>query len=346
MRFFHGKPGKCIGPIASRLRGVRKLTMNAARILAALFGAAILALALPAYASAGYGWPVKPFHKEHAVRGQLNDPRMEDRVISASSTCSFHPGVDIVAPDGTAVYAVEPGYVYYIDPSALAVRGKKGIAIFGYWHIRPVVRNHVKVKLHALLGYITRNHNHVHFSEKRKGRYVNPLRRGGLTPYSDNTRPTIATLSYYDGASFRELKNATLAGKVKLTVGAYDTPGLVSNWPWAVVTPARISWQLYDDNGLKLRTGHWDFSSTLCPSDPLAVFVPDTLQNGPQNGGRYDYWLGQEWDTTTAADGAYWLVVTVADVRGNETTRIVGFTVANAVEPPARDEPASPAPVV
>ena len=46
-----------------------------------------------------YCWPVKPFHRPHPVRAYLNDPR-----ISGSSR-AFHFGIDVSAPDGTAVYA-------------------------------------------------------------------------------------------------------------------------------------------------------------------------------------------------------------------------------------------------
>jgi murein DD-endopeptidase MepM/ murein hydrolase activator NlpD len=46
---------------------------------------------------------VKPFDKQHPVRGFLNDPRIQGQ------SAPFHFGIDVSAPDGTAVYAVEPG---------------------------------------------------------------------------------------------------------------------------------------------------------------------------------------------------------------------------------------------
>ena len=232
MCFSPGKVGKSRWServyLPTPARRKRPFAMNAARILAALLGAAALALALPALASANYGWPVKPFDKAHPVRGQLNDPRMNGLVFDSSSSRTFHTGVDIAAPDGTAVYAVAPGQVHYINQSATSVRGKNGAEVFRYWHLRLVVKNNVSVKLHALLGYIQPGRWHVHFSEKRNGRYVDPLRRGGITPYSDNTRPTIASISYYDNA-YHDLDNAAVSGAVRITVNAYDTPQLVSN---------------------------------------------------------------------------------------------------------------------
>ena len=68
-----------------------------------------------------YGWPVKPFDQQHPVRGYFNDPR----VLDASH--AFHFGVDVSAPDGTAVYAVAPGTVYIEDKGhAVAVLQSNG----------------------------------------------------------------------------------------------------------------------------------------------------------------------------------------------------------------------------
>ena len=50
--------------------------------------------------SAPYPWPLEPFDRQHPVRGFLNDPRIAD------ASHAFHFGIDISAPDGTAVYAV------------------------------------------------------------------------------------------------------------------------------------------------------------------------------------------------------------------------------------------------
>src|ERR1035437_8939983 len=157
MCFSPGKVGKFgwserISPPVSARRK-RFFAPNAARILAAILVATGVALALPGLAGASYGWPIKPFGQEHPVRGQLNDPRMNGLDFYSSSSHTFHFGIDIAAPDGTAVYAVAPGRVYYLSPSAVAVRGD-GVSNFAYWHIDPVVKNGKSMKLHALLGYI------------------------------------------------------------------------------------------------------------------------------------------------------------------------------------------------
>src|SRR5258708_37784783 len=74
------------------------------RAMLPLLAAALLA---PAAASA-YGWPVAPFDQQHAIRGAFDDPRVGAGPAGLAAT-SFHFGVDIVAPDGTAGYAVAQG---------------------------------------------------------------------------------------------------------------------------------------------------------------------------------------------------------------------------------------------
>ena len=87
-----------------------------------------------------YGWPLKPFDRPHPVRANLNDPR-----ISGPSK-AFHFGIDVSAPNGTAVYAVEAGKVHLEDPRAISVLN--GDVAFGYWHVVPAVAHHQLVAKH------------------------------------------------------------------------------------------------------------------------------------------------------------------------------------------------------
>jgi hypothetical protein len=131
-----------------------------------------------------YHWPVKPFHRQHPVRGYLNDPRI------FRQSRSFHFGVDISAPDGASVFAVEAGTAF-AQPRHVTVVVSGGRRMFGYWHVVPVVHDRQTVAARELLGHVVVGKGHVHFAEKSSGRYRNPLRRGALTPYEDDTSPAV-----------------------------------------------------------------------------------------------------------------------------------------------------------
>jgi murein DD-endopeptidase MepM/ murein hydrolase activator NlpD len=110
-----------------------------------------------------YCWPLKPFGSQHPVRGYFNDPR------NGEHSNAFHFGIDIAAPDGTAVYAVEPGTVHLEGPQNVSVVAPGGSHSFGYWHIVPVVEHLQPVRKNALLGHIATKWGHVHFAERRAG---------------------------------------------------------------------------------------------------------------------------------------------------------------------------------
>src|SRR5437762_1231281 len=71
-----------------------------------------------ARASLSYHWPVKPFDRQHPVRGAFGDPRtlVVDEPFGVTrpydgGAYSFHNGIDIVAARGTPVYPVVSGRV-------------------------------------------------------------------------------------------------------------------------------------------------------------------------------------------------------------------------------------------
>src|SRR3954469_11544775 len=133
-----------------------------------------------------YGWPVRPFDRQHAVRGFFCDPRIE------GASRSFHFGVDVAAPDGTPVYAVAAGTVFAGGAENLAVVGAIEHA---YWHIVPAVRHGQHVAQHALLGHVAAGWGHVHLAERRDGHYWNPLRRNALTPFADFGAPAVGRIA-------------------------------------------------------------------------------------------------------------------------------------------------------
>lgn len=275
-----------------------------ARTLAVLT-AGIVALLAPGYAYA-YGWPVKPFDQQHAIRGSFDDPR---------SGRSFHFGVDISVADGTAVYAVAPGTIYRY-PDAVAVRQAGGHE-FAYWHVEPVVSEHSFVRTDQLIGYVKAPWGHVHLAEWDGKTYVNPLRPGGLEPFSDETAPVIASIDV-DASG----------GHFDATVDAYDPAPVAPLPPWqdARWTPEIIRWRLVRDD---VAVADWrtavDFSTWLKPAVFDNVYAPGTEQNTPGKPGRYVFWLFRG---LTLPAGHYQLQVVTWDTRGNTATSSKSFDIA------------------
>jgi murein DD-endopeptidase MepM/ murein hydrolase activator NlpD len=260
----------------------------------AIVAAGVVALSAPALARA-YGWPVKPFDRQHAVRGAFDDPRFGR---------FFHFGVDIVARDGSAVYAVESGTVFtYSD--AVAVR-RPGGREFSYWHVRATVPEHSFVKKGERIGVVRAGFGHVHFAEFDGRTYVNPLRRGALTPFRDTTVPFVGPIDVRlsDGA-------------VTATVEAFDLPAMVLPAPWrnAIWTPETVRWRLLESG---VPVVPWTIAADFSRFQPAgrytSVYAPGTRQNRPNRPGRYVFWLTHR---LSLLDGSYALQVRASDTRGN-----------------------------
>ena len=298
--------------------------------LRAILAAAVVALLAPAAASA-YGWPIAPFDTQHAIRGAFDDPRIGVGPAGLAEQ-SFHFGVDIVAPDGTAVYAVAPGTVYRY-PDAVAVRQPDGHE-FSYWHIDPVVPEHSEAEEGELLGYVRAGWGHVHFAESDgHDGYVNPLRPGALEPFDDGTAPVVGPISLStETGSPVHLED--VHGRIDATVEAYDVPPIAPPPPWqdARWTPALVRWRvLHDGQEVIPWSTAADFrTSWLPPLEFSEVYAPGTVQNHPLQPGRYVFWLARGLDTAAWPNGDYRLEVAAEDTRGNSTTASLGLDVENA----------------
>jgi hypothetical protein len=295
-----------------------------------VFALAALTLALVgAGTAAAYSWPVKPFHKPHAIRGSFGDARFH--LDAEGELSAFHFGVDIVARDGTRVYAVEPGVVVRRHRDSVTI-GRDSGRRFGYWHVRPVVKSGAHVHLHQLVGYVIKGWGHVHFAESVLGSYRNPLRKGALTPFYDHTAPTIASVQIL-APSGAPANDQHIVGPFDIIANVYDTPPIAPPPPWdlARLVPAAISWQLLDANGTVVDSSlavHFDLT---LPLNSLYnwIYAPGTYQNKPHRPGNYVFWLAHGLDTTNLPDGTYTLVVTASDTRHNVGTASLALTLAN-----------------
>ena len=301
---------------------------------------AFLALLAPAIllfptAAAAYSWPVKPFESPHAVRGSFGDPRYH---LDAESVLSaFHFGIDIVAPDGAPVYAVEPGVVVRVHADSITV-GRASGRRYGYWHIRPIVRSGSHVRLHQLLGHILRGWGHVHFAESFRGSYRNPLRKGALSPFYDDTVPTVASVQLLTTGG-GPVDAEAVSGLLDVQASVYDTPPIAPPSPWdrARLAPEEVWWTLTDETGVAVASGVAVTFQFGLPINDLYDFVyaAGSYQNKPHRPGQYVYWVEHALDTTAFPNGRYTLEVGAADTRNNVGTSSLGLTIANVPSGPA-----------
>jgi murein DD-endopeptidase MepM/ murein hydrolase activator NlpD len=311
----------------------------------------VLAAALAgAGAANAYPWPVKPFKKQHPIRANFGDPRtvfeltLFQNGIEGPGSFLFHNGIDIAAPDGTPVYPVMSGTVKLFDAESLSVDTGKG-RIFQYFHIVPEVADdqHV-VAGRTVLGRIGKGYGHVHLGEIRGDRIWNPVAKGGIAPYRDTIKPTIASVEFRPWNTMEELDPLGVCGEISIVSEAFDTPqlkiaGNFANFP---LSPALVTWTLRRVGSGEIvspPTNAADFRGTLpLVPDFWNVYARGTYQNAPRFAnrqfalmpGRYIYQLTpQGLDTRTLPNGVYQVTVRAADIKGNATTVNRRFTVAN-----------------
>ncbi len=271
-----------------------------------------------------YPWPVKPFDRQHPVRGFFNDPRVQ------GASHAFHFGIDISARDGTAVYAVTPGKVFIENHGhAVAVLAPGGRA-FGYWHIKPAVAHHQQVGLHQLLGRIEPGWGHVHFAESIKGRYLDPIRPGAIRPFVDVGHPTVSQIMFRRGK--KDVNPERIKGRLKICCVAYDTTPIHVPKPWShmPVAPARLRFRIMCAGRCvqPLRPGVDLRVFRKADAFPV-VFGPDTRQNHPNKPGHYCFNLAHDWNSAAFANGSYLLEVQAADAHGNRATSALPFKIRN-----------------
>jgi hypothetical protein len=266
-------------------------------------------------ASYRYGWPVKPFRAQHAVRGFFGDPRIGNHGRSRQ----FHFGVDVSAPDGTAVYATLTGriWIHPLHATTVVISGP-GSVEFSYWHVVPTVRTGQRaVAYRTVIGHVQSPYAHVHFAEARGGRYLNPLRPGAMGPFDDRTRPTVTAVVVERAG--RQLQTTGVRGPFDLVAEVRDETPIAVPRPWhdLPVTPALVKWRLITSSGNVVRD--WgiavDFRLTI-PSASMfaAVWAPGTTQNHVRLPGRYRVYLSRELELRP---GTYIVEVAVLDTRGN-----------------------------
>jgi hypothetical protein len=280
----------------------------------------------------GHPWPLKPFDRQHPIRGLFGDPRIGDK-----GGKSFHFGVDVSGLDGTAVYAVNGGRVS-INGENITVIEVEGAREHSYWHVVPAVAGGSRVRRGALLGHIAQGSGHVHLAERRGDAYLNPLRAGALRPYEDYGAPIVSRIVV------SEARDAVY-GRVDLIVEAFDHPPLSAPqppWQGMPVAPAMVRWRLVRNAravvpwrvAVDFRVSFVPKIAGKPPTDAhfANVYAPGTRQNKPNKPGLYRFWLTRGFDTRPFPDGDYRLDVEAADIRGNASRGHLVITLVNQAQ--------------
>lgn len=207
------------------------------------------------------GWPLKPFHQQHAIRAGINELR----------PANFHVAVDIEARDFQPVYAIQSGYasIRYAGSGDVNV----DIGSFYYWHINPTVRDgQYVVAYKTMIGQVLKGFYHLALSEGNTNDYLNPLRPGGsLRPYTDTERPVIGIPRIFSDG--------------RVIVGAFDPQSFVAtgfSYETPVLAVSSLAWRLYDARGRPLTGLEWAMrgSQNYPPGLLPVVYAPGAANPG------------------------------------------------------------------
>src|SRR5512133_3176326 len=286
-----------------------------------------------------YPWPIKPFGRQHPVRGTFGDPRTVNLDQPFGWTgpdrpgaYAFHNGIDIVAPPGTAVYPVVSGRVVRAKPDQIVVHTDDGRS-FQYYHLsrnaRAVRVGKTVVARHTELGWIRVRFGHVHLAEIDGSVVHNPLDRGHLEPYRDWKKPKATDLYVKDGPVASQLGGRAIGRGDALSVSAIDPQARPVSGPWSGLpqAPALVEWRLF--HGRKWT--RWAVAADFRHTEPARrhfweVYGAGTYQNCPAfdkqiylgTAGRYLFRIHIH--PGRLNPGLYRIAVQVADISGNRST--------------------------
>jgi hypothetical protein len=207
------------------------------------------------------GWPIRPFHRQHAIRSALNELR----------PANFHIGIDVEARNSEAVYPIQSGVVRLFGVGTPDEHAQVGS--FQYWHIdHTVSAGQFASAYRTELGTVKYGFKHVHVSEiGPSGQYLNPLRPGrSLGPYTDTEPPVIGRPRVFaDG---------------RVIVGAFDPQSFVqrASYETPVLAPAALAWRLFDLHGHPLTGLEWALrgSQNYPPALKPVIFAPGARNPG------------------------------------------------------------------
>jgi hypothetical protein len=260
------------------------------------------------------GWPLRPFHSQHAIRAGINELR----------TGSMHSGIDIQARNGQAAYAMESG------TATVTHQGfdtNVQVGRFVYFHVHPWVSTGQYVSAYStVLGTVIAPGGHLHVTDQIGRTELNPLRPGGrvVGPWKDTAPPVIGI--------------PTMRRDRRIVVEAYDPQSFVVHTTYStpVLAPAALAWRLRTAGGRRIGVLNWALRGTRVYPFSLrhTIYAPGARGGGfvcfayhPRCVPRWRYWLagGLAPRLPRVGVGAYVLTVYAWDWAGNATALDVPF---------------------
>lgn len=279
----------------------------------------------------GYPWPIAPMGQQHNISGTFCEFR-------EGPPPHFHAAIDIPAPQGTPVYAVEAGYVLWLGSGT---NGGVRVGRFAYVHTVP--RSDLEigdyVEQGEIVGYINEL-NHVHFKDgggASSYQLKNPLIPDGIEPFVDPYNPTIYQVKFYQDGPGLELDPQHLSGLVDVVVLAMDTTDYGT---WGMNNGIyNIGFALYKGDSTVISPHiRYEFNTKPDNSYTLNVYA-----NWSNNGAHY-YIITNHVEYSSAlnfqelGEGDYTLVVFTHDTENNGDTVVINIH----AEPPDTIPPMPP----
>jgi hypothetical protein len=206
------------------------------------------------------GWPLMPFHEQHAIRAGIDELR----------PANFHVAVDIEANNFQPVFAIQSGYASVAESGYHDT--KVTVGDYTYWHIAPTVSSGQYVVAYKTeVGAVEYGFGHMAFSEGSDNAYLNPLRPGGpLRPYTDTEAPVIGVPDIFSDG--------------RIIDHAFDPQSFIhkTSYLTPVLAPAALAWRLYNARGRPITGLEWalDSSGYISPSLKPVVFAPGAENPG------------------------------------------------------------------
>ena len=275
--------------------------------------------------SAPYPWPVKPFDRQHPVRGFFNDParRRTRATRSTSASTSRRP----TARPSTRSRRARSSSRTRVTPWRPGARRARLRLLARQARGRPSPAGRP--------APAARPHRGGLGPRPLRGEPHQGLPRpdpAGRHPAVRRRRPSDDRADHVPARQGAEVAPDRLKGRLQICCVAYDTTPIHVPAPWShmPVAPARLRYRIFCAGRcvLPLRPA----STCACSASPtrsMPIYAPDTRQNHPNKPGRYSFILAPTGTPPRSRTTRYLLEVQASDPRQPRRPRRSPFKIRN-----------------